>query len=383
MQDKMNHEQLWERYRNGDIGRREFLRGLGATALAVGVVGSPLGLYSGRARAAVDEVRFDTWGGTVYDAFLKNGLRPFEQESGITVNAGTFGNADQYLANVKASQAGAYQIAHLSGVFDYARYTGLELNSEINEANIPRLDTVIDSLMAPLRKITNGKLSAVPYDYGATGIAYNRKYISDDEVKEKGASILIDDEYKGKISGWAEWKTRVWYAALQTDQDPNNIEDMDAIWDAVRKNRDLVLKYWNSGAELMELLADEEIYVTEGYSGRIRALQDEGYDIGYMDPPGGLGWQEDLFVLKGSPMEACEELINFLLKPEVAVAVAEAQKYPPSLNPQKVDLGENVPTLPAFDPDGTLENYDFFDAEYWNSNEQEWSRQFSRVQRGY
>jgi spermidine/putrescine-binding protein len=55
----------------------------------------------------------------------------------------------------------------------------------------------------------------------------------------------------------------MWYASLQTGQDPNNATDMDAIWEAVRAHRDLLLKYWSSGAELMSLLAEEEIYVTE------------------------------------------------------------------------------------------------------------------------
>jgi spermidine/putrescine transport system substrate-binding protein len=63
-------------------------------------------------------------------------------------------------------------------------------------------------------------------------------------MREKGARILIDPEYEGRIGGWGEWRTRIWYGALQTGQDPNNIEDMEAVWDAIRQHRDLVLKYW-------------------------------------------------------------------------------------------------------------------------------------------
>jgi spermidine/putrescine transport system substrate-binding protein len=101
-------------------------------------------------------------------------------------------------------------------------------------------------------------------------------------MKEKGAKILIDEKHKGKIGGWSDWRTRMWYAALQTGQDPTASTDMDAAWEAVRKHRDLALKYWASGAELMSLLAEEEIHVTEGWSGRIYALQEQGHDIGYM-----------------------------------------------------------------------------------------------------
>ena len=186
-------------------------------------------------------------------------------------------------------------------MFDYARYVNFDLTVELNLDNIPNMSLVMDTLTEAYRRVTPDYLSAVPYDYGTTGLAYNRKYISDEEMKEKGASILIDEAYKDKIGGWSDWRTRIWYGALQTGQDPNNIEDMEAVWDAIRSHRDLALKYWSSGAELMSLLAEEEIYVTEGWSGRIAALQQEGHDIGYYDAPGSFAWQECLHGAQGQP----------------------------------------------------------------------------------
>jgi len=383
MTNSKRYEKLLERYRNGDIDRRTFLGLLSVAGISAGVLGGPLRPISKALAADVEQIRFDGWGGVVSEAFREHAFEPYSKKTGIEVVDGTFGGADEYLSRVKASQPGEYNLAHLSGVFDYERYHNLGYSVELNEDNIPNLQNCIPKLVDVFRNVTNGTLSAVPYDYGTTNLAYNRKHISDDEIKEKGANILIDEKYKGKIGGWGEWKTRIWYGALQTGQDPNNIQDMDAVWDAIRTHRDLALKYWGSGAELMSLLAEEEIYVTEGWSGRIRALQDQGHDIGYYDPPGGIAWQECLFVIKGSPLPECEELLNFMLEPQVAIAVAEGQNYPPALDPNKVDLGDKVPTLPAFDPNGTLENLTFFDPAYWNGNEAEWSKKFGRVQKGY
>ncbi len=384
MDNTKRYERLLERYRNGDLPRRTFLALLGASAMVAGVAGGPVPALRRHALANTpDRVRFDGWGGVVSEAFRQYAFDPYTEATGITVVDGTFGGADEYLANVRTAQPGEFNLAHLSGVFDYVRYHNLGLSTELNEANIPNLDLVLTALQEPFRSVTDGKLSAVPYDYGTTGLAYNRDQISDEEIREKGAKILIDETYDGKIGGWGEWRTRIWYGALATDQDPNDIQDMEAVWDAIRAHRDLALTYWGSGAELMSLLAEGEIYVTEGWSGRIAAMQEEGHNIGYYDPPGGFGWQECIFVMKGSPMEACEELLNFMLEPEVAIAVAEGQKYPPSLDPTKVDLPESVTSLPAFDPTGTLEGLSFADPSYWNTNEEEWSRVFSRVQRGY
>lgn len=380
MDDTTRYERLRDRFQNGDIDRRKFLGLIGAAGVAYGVQ-TPFARYANA--QTVSQVRFDGWGGTVSEAFRKHAFDPYTAKTGITVVDGTFPGGDEYLALVRASKEGEYNIAHLSGVFDYARYHGFGLASALNLDNIPNMKLVMPALTNAFAAVTPDSLSAVPYDYGTTGLAYNRKYISDEEMKEKGAKILIDAAYKGKIGGWSDWRTRIWYGALQTDQDPNNITDIEAVWNAVRAHRDLALKYWASGAELMSLLAEEEIYVTEGWSGRIYALQEQGHDIGYYDPPNGFGWQECLFVLKGSPMAACEELLNFMLDPATSIAVAEGQGYPPALDPTKVDLGSVIPKLPAFDPTGTLSGLTFANPGYWNGNEAEWSETFSRVQRGY
>jgi len=380
MDNSKRYQRLLERYKNGDVDRRTFLGLVGAAGVAYGVV-SPFSRYA--AAATPDQVRFDGWGGVVSEAFRQHAFNPYEEKTGIKVVDGTFGGGDEYLARVRSSQPGEYNLAHLSGVFDYARYHGLGLTTTINEDNVPNLQYVIPKLVDVFRKVSDGALSCVPYDYGTTGVAYNRKHISDDEAREKGASLLIDEKFKGKIGGWADWRTRIWYGSLQTGQDPNGATDMEAVWNAIRTHRDLALKYWGSGAELMSLLAEEEIYTTEGWSGRIYALREQGHDIGYVDPPNGYGWQECIFVIKGSPMEACEELLNFMLEPATSIAVAEGQNYPPALDPNKVDLGEKIPTLPAFDPTGTLESLTFADPAYWNGNEQDWSKEFGRIQRGY
>lgn len=380
MDNTTRYQRLLERYQNGDLERRSFLGLIGAAGLAYGVQ-TPFARYANAQE--VTQVRFDGWGGIVSEAFREHAFAPYTAATGIEVVDGTFGGGDEYLARVRTSQPGEYNIAHLSGVFDYARYHNLGLSVELNEANIPNLQLCIPALSNAFRAISGGSLSCVPYDYGTTGIAYNRAYISDEEAQAQGARLLINPDYQGKIGGWNDWRTRIWYGALQTDQDPNNIQDMEAVWDAVRQHRDLALRYWTSGAELMNLLAEEEIHVTEAWSGRIFALQEQGHDIGYIDPPNGFGWQECLFVIAGSPMEACEELLNFMLEPATSIAVAEGQNYPPALDPTQVDLGDKIPTLPAFDPTGTLSGLTFAVPDYWNGNEQEWSETFSRVQRGY
>ena len=375
-------DQAYEQYCNGNLSRRDFLKTAAVAGAALGLMGGPFGML--KPAMAADSIRFDSWGGTTSDAFRKHAFDPFEQATGIDVVEGQFGDMDTYLTRVKASYppGGQFNLAHLSAVFDYARYVGLGFDSVIDESKIPNLKNVMTAMIKPLRAITDGKLSAVPYDLGQTGIAYNTDQISKADAEKLGADLLWHKDLQDKLGSWTDWRTNIWYAALKTGQNPNSIEDMDAVWDALRAQQKMMKKYWASGAELMSLLANEEIYATVAWSGRVANLQEQGHPIGYLAPHNTYSWMEYIFVLKGTDMDTACKLLNVMLEPKAAIAVAEAQKYPPSLDPSKVDMPETVQKLPAFDPTGKLDGYLFADPAYWNSKQLEWAEKWDRVMAG-
>jgi len=384
MDSTKRFEKLTERMGNGDIDRRSFMNLLGCAGLVAGVSGGAMTAMSHQAMAAAKELHFEGWGGVVSEALRKHAFGPYEAKSGNKVIDATFGGEKEVLTKIKAAgNINGHNILHSSGVDWYKRWVDSGYGSELNEANIPNLSNVMEAIIIPFRAVTPNSLSAVPFDYGTTGIAYNTKYVSEAEAKELGANLLLKKELKGKIGGWGgDWANRAWNGALQSGQDPNNITDWDAVWDKVREHRGLVKKYWDSGAELMDLLAKEEIYVTEAWSGRVAALRKQGHPIGYIDPKNGLAWMESMFVLKGSPMAEAEELLNFMLDPKTALAVAEGQNYPSSLDPRKVEMNDAVKALPAFDATGTLKGLVFRDPNKWLPVEKEQTKKWNRVKKG-
>lgn len=373
----------YERYTKGELPRRDFVRYLGMTGAVLGLSGGPFS-YMAKEAMAAQSIRFDGWGGVVSEAFQKYAFKPFSKATGIEVVEGEFGNADAYLTRVKASYppGGEFNLAHLSGVFDYARYVGLGFDTVLDESKIPNLKNVMPAMMEPYRAITKGKLSAVPYDFGQTGIAYNTKQISKSEAEKLGAALLWQKDLKGKLGSWTDWRTNIWYAALKTGQDPNNIKYMDQMWDALREQRGLMKKYWGSGAELMSLLANEEIYATVAWSGRVAALQAQGHPIGFLAPYGTFSWQECIFVLKGTDLNVAHKLLNYMLDPKAAIAVAVGQKYPSSLDPTRVSMPKEVQKLPGFDPTGKMKGYLFADPTYWNGKQVEWAEKWDRIRAG-
>jgi spermidine/putrescine transport system substrate-binding protein len=376
---KKQLEDVRSEYQKGNLSRRDFVKYLGVAGVAAGLMGGPFGLVS--KALASGSIRFDGWGGTTSQAFRRYAFEPFTQATGIRVIDGEFGDMDSFRTRVIASfpPGGEFNLAHLSGLFDYDMYVGLGFSTALDESKIKNLDLVMTAMIEPYRRITPDALSAIPYNLGQTGIAYNTKYIPKEKAEELGAGLLWDESVRNRLGSWTEWRTNIWYAALYTGQNPNDVQDMDALWDALRRQVPMVRKYWGSGAELMSLLANEEIHATVAWSGRVAHLQDQGYPIGFLSPYGCYSWEECIFVIKGTDLDVAHQLLDFMLEPEAAIAVAEGQMYPPSLDPTKVEMTEAIKKLPAFDPTGKLEGYLFADPKYWNARQVEWSERWDRI----
>jgi spermidine/putrescine transport system substrate-binding protein len=377
-------EEAKDRFMNGDLGRREFLKIVGMAGVSAGLLSLPVGRLTPSALAAKKSVRFDGWGGVTSEAFSKHAFKPFTEATGVEVIEGEFGDEDTYLTRVKASfpPGGEFNLFHASGLFDYKRYIDLDFGVVLDESKIPNLKNVMDAMIKPYRALSNGTLSAVPYDYGQTAICYNSKHIPKEKAESLGVKLLWDKSLEGKLASAGSNKANIWYAALYTGQHPNDIKDLDAVWNALREQRKLIKKYWSSGAELMSLLGNEEVYATVAWSGRVANLQKQGHPIELMLIDNGYSWQECIFVIKGSDLDVAHELLNFMLEPECAIAVAIAQNYPPSLDPTKVEMPEAVKTIPTFDPTGQLKGFLWADPPFWNSNQVKFGEMWDRIKAG-
>lgn len=385
MSEKLNDqlEQVYTDYLAGKVSRRDFVKYLGIAGAAAGIVGGPFGL-TGKALAQ-NSITVHSWGGSTSKALREYAFTPFTKATGIDVVDAAFTGMDAFLTQVKASfpPGGEFNIAHLSAVYDYLRYKDLGFNVVLDESQIPNLKNVMPVMVKTLRSITDGNLSAVPYDVGQTGIAYNADEISKEKAEKLGASLLWDKELEGKLGTWGgDFRTNMWYAALHTGQSPNNITDLNAVWDALREQRKMMKKYWASGSELMSLLANGEIYATVAWSGRVAALQEQGHNIGYLAPHNTYSWMEYMYVIKGTDLKVAQKLLNFMLEPDAAIAVAKGQNYPPSLDPSKIAMPDEIKKLPAFDPTGTLDGYLFADPQYWNSHQLDWGEKWDRIKAG-
>jgi spermidine/putrescine transport system substrate-binding protein len=379
MDESKRYEKLLEQYRNGGMSRRDLLRLVGFAGMAAGVLGGPMGLLSRHAMAAGGSIRYDGWGGTIDKALDDHCFKRFTQKTGVTVQMGSYGGMEEFLASVKAGTPGQYNVFFCLDEINYQRFLNIGYGTELDESKIPNLKNVIPSTIEAFRKISGGKISTVPYVYSVTIFAYNSKHIDKTYVDQAGINALIDPKYQGKIIGEDNWQERIWDAALQSNQDPNNIQDMDAVWDKIKASRDVVLKYYSSGAEQMQLFANDEAWLGDAWSGRVAVLQRQNFPIVSVVPKGSRGYIGNMFVLKGSPMDEAHLLLNMMLEPDVAIAVSDAMAYPTVLDPTKFTIPESITSLPGYDPTGKLENIVFQTPDYWVKNEKEWIEKYQRI----
>jgi spermidine/putrescine transport system substrate-binding protein len=380
MDDTTKYRRWLERHLNGSLDRRSFLAGLGTAGVACGLAGGPMKLLAGAARAqGQGHIRYDGFGGTVDKAVGEFALDPFSKKTGVRVDRGSFGGMDEFLTKVKASAPGEYNVFLCTDQFNYKRFSNLGYATELDEAKIPNLKNCMPVTVDLYRKLGGGKLSAVPYVYSVSCYAYNTKRVEGAYADKAGLDLLIDPKFKGKIGGDINWASRIWIAAQQSGQDPNAIADMDKIFDRLRKSKEVVLKYYSSGAEQMSLLANEEAWIADVWAGRVAILQRQGQALRTIVPPGARTYVGNMYALKGSPMDAAQELLNFMLEPDAAIAVSKALAYPTVLDPTRFKLPEEITSLAGFDPTGTFSNVKLEDAVYWNKNALDWQKQFQRV----
>ena len=153
-----------ESYKAGNISRRDFVKFLTISGASMGLLGGPFGLVQ-NALAGKKSMTVHSWGGSTSEALRKFAFDPFTKATGIKVIDAAFTGMAAFLTQVKASYppGGEFNIAHLSAVYDYARYTDLGFGVKLDESKIPNLKNVMSKMTNTLKGISGGTLSAVRF----------------------------------------------------------------------------------------------------------------------------------------------------------------------------------------------------------------------------
>lgn len=373
------YRQIHERYANKDIDRRTFVRSVGLMAAAAGLVGSTSALFS-RYAHATQQIQFDAFGGVSQASFRKHVFQPFTAKTGIKVAEGSYRNAEEILTRVMADDPGTHNFVWTSTMIPY-RIRRLDLGVEIDESRVPRMRDLVQKFVDYHREVFGGgKMTSIPNCLGGATMAYNPQKVDKAEIDAKGYQLLLDPKFKAGLIGDQGYTTRIWVAALQTKQDPNNIKDLEAIWGAIRRSKSAVLKYTAASAEVIKMWSSGEAFVGDVWYSPYNALRQGGYPIAQYNAPAGMYMNPGgVIALKGSPMDAFYEMMDILLSPPVMIAWAIEAGQMTLLDPTKHPFPKELQEIPGYDPTGKMQDYTAYDARYWAENADRFSREYRRV----
>ena len=214
----------------------------------------------------------------------------------------------------------------------------------------------------------------MPYLWGTTGIAFNRKKLAKPPTTWWD---MWDPKYADRISMLDNVRDCIAVAMQllkipQTTRDP---EDFKKIRELLLKQKPLV-KMYSSSSYLNSLVAGE-IDLAMTWSGDLFQAARDNPDLDYVLPKeGGYMWVDCLALMRGSHHRADTlRLIDYLLEPEVAAGIADAVRY----------ASPNQKALPLIDkslrgdprvyppPSVKLELHDVLDAEQSDLWNQTWA----------
>lgn len=371
--------------KNNDCTRRTFLKSMGAAG-AVSLIGAGfpaivLGKQVDKSKLA-DSIRFGSYGGSWQKNLTKAVIEPFEKEYGVKVIQGSYGGEEEVLAKIRVSGGDSYDLITIN---ESGFYPGVlqGLFEPLRLENIPNFDRMMEPLKKPIYDpgVKEGKIHSVCSVFGTTAMTYRTDMVT---PKPDSWEVCWDKKYAKKICMNEMAWYRVFTTALYLGMDPNNITDWDKLWDAVREQRKLVLKYWGSGVEMQQLFTNGEIAAGEFWSGRTLNLQKQGVPVEYCIPKEGAStWVECWCVPKGSKKQyTAEVLMNFMLTQQAGIAMSELTNYPNGQNPAKYKASDLIKSLPDYDPSGTLAKYKFVDYGYKEKHNIEWTNKFNEIKMG-
>lgn len=297
----------------------------GLTSLAL--VAQPLSALAG-------ELNLLTWEGYADASFIA----PFEAQSGCKVSATYVGSNDDFAAKLAAG-GGVYDVITPSlDTVGMMRMAGFV--DPIEAPKVTGFDGIYPEFSGDATIMADGGPWAVPLIWGSVSMIYRPDQVAG---TPDSIGLLFDPAYKGKISMWDDKSAIYWAARYLGYQNVFDLsdEELEAVKDKLIEQKPLVRKYWTTAGELTELMANQEVYVSNAWTGLtskdVNAL-DKGFTVAEFSPKEkSEGWMDSMMLAKGSPNTECAyQFLSFMQSPEGQCGLAKATGYFP-VNPVAVE----------------------------------------------
>ena len=241
-------------------------------------------------------------------------LEAFQDKYGVEIVHDYYNSNEELLTKLRTSP-GTYDAVLIGNTWGW---------QAIEEGLLEPIDTARLSNFADLApdlvnlpEMRRGEtLYGVPWDWGATGIAYNTEKITG-EVDSY--AIMWDPQYTGMIAWQDYYLDNVMFAALALGQDPNNPSDLEAVKAKLIELMPQLKTFWASEDEFNKLFASGDIVMGTYWSGSsARAVTTMGLPVRFVVPKeGAIGWVDSWAIPKDAPhYDTALAWIDYMVSPE-------------------------------------------------------------------
>lgn len=312
------------RYQKGSISRRHFL-GVTGLGMATAVLSSAVpGLAPRKAYAGLSgTVNFTTWP----SYFAQENLDNFTKTTGVKINVAVFGSNEEMLAKLQAGSTGWDVFVPTN--YTISTYKDLDLVQPLDLARLPNYDLASQEQRFTQEGTIDGKVYAVPKDWGTTGFAYNNKKMSQKPTSWKEFWDLTQKEASGHVMVHDYQLTTIgnalkYFGYSFNSNDPKELAEAEKLLLAAKPH------LFGINSDYKPSMASGDCWLSVCWTGDAVQLQRDMPEIVYvLGKEGGEIWSDFYAIPKDAPnLDAAYALIDYLLTPDINAKEVQAHGYP-------------------------------------------------------
>jgi spermidine/putrescine transport system substrate-binding protein len=332
------------RYKKGSVTRRHFL-GVTGLGVAAAVLSTAMPeLKPRKARAAISgTLSLCTWPNYHNQANLDQ----FSKDTGVPVQVTVFGSNEEMLAKLQAGGTGWDVFVPTN--YTISTYVKLGLIDPLDLSKLPNFDPTTNDARFTGEGTVDGKVYAVPKDWGTTGYAVNTKNVTQDMTTWKQFWDLAQTDYSGKVTVHDYQLTTIgnalkYYGYSFNSVDPKELADAEKLLLAVKPHLFAIT------SDYQPAMRNGDAVMCMCWTGDAAQMARDIPEIRYViGKEGGEIWTDFFAIPKEAPnKDAAYAFIDFLETPAVNAKEVESHGYPSTdsrVTPLLPDTIKNNPIL--------------------------------------
>jgi len=303
-------------WQNGSISRRDFLGRTGLGVAAAVIATNMPGLLTSTAEAAEqgkigDRLSLATWPNYHSPENLEN----FAKTTGARVSMSVFGSNEEMLAKLQAGGSGWYVLVPTN--YAISTYVKLGLIEPLDLSRIPNFDASDFQQKFIAQGTVDGKVYAVPKNWGTTGWVYDTSKIKARPTTWKEFWALSQGEASGQVIVHDYQLTAIGNALKSFGYDFNSLDPKE-LADAEKLLIEVKPHLFAINSDIQPSMRSGDATVAMSWTGDASQLHRDNSSMHYqLGKEGGEIWSDFFAIPKNSEhQDAAYAFINYLLDPQ-------------------------------------------------------------------